>query len=459
MTEENGQHRTPRSSKQCVRKRTSCTHFGVNRTRKGYEYQSPIDTREEIDPNLCIPIKYDSAHRNRNHLLAVVGGNKRLCLSLFRCFTTFSDVPCTYKLMNNYRLGFCGSALAVAVFFWLGSPTALAQRVPSTALANKNCSGLHCAFVRIDDVTTWGKGLKYITASGSAGTYILSCLTFENCQIPVQAELYEYSEQPLTEPDDDRYAFLTGPKVEHEQYTLEVIVPLPVAEVRRLIGQCQGSDQFATEADCGKWITRKLAIERTACPDPEAVTACKSFEELVHANDRDVMNDLANQDHVYACFLPDKDEFFEVTFSEPTWFSFAPPDGEQVKEGVPRNALTIRGGSEFAYYKDGVGDENRSLHNIGNWIYFPLGDKTDLQSMRKNATSKRAQFKGKNIEIDGDRWTLSETYKNQAGTETTLTVTVQLATGRFKEDFILTGTGQNMEENSGRCLIVPSNYF
>jgi len=179
----------------------------------------------------------------------------------------------------------------------------------------------------------------------------------------------------------------------------------------------------------------------------------------VRANDPEVMNDLAHQDHVYACFVPGKDEFFEVRFSEPSWFGFRPPSAEQVKDGVSSGALTIFGGSEFAYYKNGIWEENMSVHNIGNWIYYPLGDKTDPQSMRKNATSKRAQFKGRNIEIEDDRWTLTETYKNQADTETRHAVTVQLATGRFKENFVLTRTGKDVGEISGRCMIVPSDYF
>jgi hypothetical protein len=364
-------------------------------------------------------------------------------------------------LVNPYRLSFFSTALAVIVFIRFGSLSALAQKDSTPAPVKKQCAGLHCAFVRIDHVSKLGSGgnLKYITAFGKAGTYILSCVGTE-CPVPIEGKEYEYSDQPVKEPGYDHFAFLTGPNVNHEQYDLDVIVPeLPLSEVRNLIGECQSSDQFADEADCGKWIARKLAIQRAACPDPEAAIACKSFQELVRANDPEVMNDLAHQDHVYACFLPGKDEFFEVRFSEPSWFGFRPPTAEQVKDGVSSDALTISGGSEFAYYKNGVWEENLSVHNIGNWLYFPLGDKTDLQSMRKNATSKRAQFKGKNIEIEDDRWTLTETYKNQADTETRHTVTVQLATGRFKENFVLTRTGKDVGESSGRCMIVPSDYF
>ena len=363
--------------------------------------------------------------------------------------------------MNPYRLSFFSTALAVIVVICFGSFSALAQKKLTPALVKRQCVGPHCTFVRIDHVSKLGSEgiLKYITAFGNAGTYILSC-AWSECRVPIEGKEYEYSEEPVKEPGDDHFAFLTGPNVNHQQYDLDVIVPeLPLSEVRNLIRLCQSSDGLANEADCGKWITRKLAIQRAVCPDPEAAIACKSFKELVRANDPEVMNDLAQRDHVYACFLSGKDEFFEVTFSEPNWFNFAPPSAEQVKSGVSSSALTTFGASEFAYYKNGVGEENMNLHNLGNWIYFPLGNKTDLQSQRRNATSKQAEFKGKNIAIEGDHWILTETYKNQADTETRHTVTVQLATGRFKENFVLTGTGKDVGESSGRCMIVPSDYF
>jgi hypothetical protein len=363
--------------------------------------------------------------------------------------------------MNTYRPRLFYVALVAVAICNLGSVCTIGQNPSTSTAAAKSCVGLHCAFVRIVHVTSYGKNgdLKYIIASGKAGTYILSCLTFE-CQVPVEGKEYEYSELAVTEPGDDRYAFLTGPAVQHGQYHLEVIVPeLPTLDVRALIGQCQRADRFATEGDCGRWIFRKQAIEKAPCPDPGAASACKSFQELVRANDPDVMDDLAHQDHVYACFLPGKEDFFEVIFSEPTPFGFGAPSGDETKEGVPSNALTEPGGSEFAYYTNGVGDENKTLHNLGTWIYYPLGEKTDPQSLKRNASSKQAQFKGKNIEIDSDRWALTETYKNQAGTETQHTVTVQLATGRFREQFVLTASGRDTSDTSGRCLIVSSDYF
>jgi hypothetical protein len=41
MPKQNGQHGTARAPKQRARKCASCTHSGVNRTRKGYGRQCP----------------------------------------------------------------------------------------------------------------------------------------------------------------------------------------------------------------------------------------------------------------------------------------------------------------------------------------------------------------------------------------------------------------------------------
>jgi hypothetical protein len=354
-------------------------------------------------------------------------------------------------------MGFARSALfkpavriALIIFFYSGY--LLNHGMRTLAQAKKPCGDSHCDVLRIDHIS--GTGIKYITASGRAGTYILSCIEGNDCSIPIEGKDYK------TEFDDNGNADLDGPHVSHGGYSLEVTVPeLSVSEVRSGIEKCQRSDQFANEGDCGRWLRRKLALLKAPCPEHEATTACESLHELIKGNDQDVMNDLAHQDHVYSCFLPGKDEFFQMTFSEPTPWSFKPPSAKQIGAGMPREALTTWGGSEFAYYKNGIGEGSMSLHNLGHWVYLPLGAKTDPASMRKNATSKQARFAGENIKIEGGRWTVTETYKNDQDTEMTYTVILELATGRFRDDLVLTRTGNKVAEHAGRCLIAPSTYF
>jgi hypothetical protein len=352
--------------------------------------------------------------------------------------------------------------LVVTTLVLLATIRPVSGQVPTTA-TRKPCDGLRCDSVLIDHVSRPGgpkTPLIYITATGKMGVSILSCIY--ECKVPLEGKVYAYSEQkPEERSFGEQYIFLTGPNENHEQYQLEVVVPeLTLSTVKGLMRKCQASDRFVSEPECAKWIRRKLSLEKTPCPDVESTKACKSFEELLQADDPDLMSDLAQQDHIYACFLPDEDVFFEVNFSEPSWFNFAKPSDEQIKDGISPNALTVLGGSEIAYYTNGIWDENKSLHIIGNWIYYRLGEKTDdFKSMRMNATSKRAQFKGQEIEIDNDRWALSETYKNRANTQTRHSLTLQPSTGRFKETYEVTGNGGDLRESNGRCLIVPTDTF
>ena len=199
-------------------------------------------------------------------------------------------------------------------------------------------------------------------------------------------------------------------------------------------------------------------IEQSTCPDKRAVTACRSFQELLRDNDPGLMNDFLHQGHIYICFIPGKDEFFNVTYSEPSAASFSMPSPEQLKAGVPPGALTASGESDFADFESGVRESDSSIHNFGNWIYLsPIA--ADPDTMRQNANLSRAHFKGKNIEIADDEWSLAETYQNDTDNTIKHTVTVQFATGRFRQAFALADSGKIQLEIDGRCLIASPASF
>ncbi len=237
----------------------------------------------------------------------------------------------------------------------------------------------------------------------------------------------------------------------------------PVPDTQTLIDQCGRAGQL-NPADCARWASRAQAIQQSPCPDKRTATACRSFQELLRANDPALMNDFAHQDHVYVCFVaPDpshggKDEFFKVTYSDPSPASFATPQPAQIKAGVPSTALAAPGESDFAYFRAGVRDSDSSFHNLGNWIYAPTMQ-ADLATMRQNADFRLAHFKAANIEISTDEWKLTEIYRNDADTMTKHTVTVQLATGRFRQEFSLADSGKMQAQTEGRCLIAPPTTF
>lgn len=227
----------------------------------------------------------------------------------------------------------------------------------------------------------------------------------------------------------------------------------PQPDAATLLDQCLHGGQLAA-ADCGKWVARSQALDRAPCPDSHGATACRSFRELLRSHDTALMNDLAHQDHVYVCFLPNVDEFFKVTYSDPPPFAFASPSPDQVKDGVPSAALTAPGGSAFVYYRTGVEDSSSSLSDNGYWLYV-AANAADPDTLRANLNVHEARFKSKHITVSDDEWKLIETYRSESGSQLTHTVALQLATGRFRQEYALADSSQIQAANSGRCLIAP----
>lgn len=225
----------------------------------------------------------------------------------------------------------------------------------------------------------------------------------------------------------------------------------PAPDAQTLIDQCRSAGQLSS-ADCARWAQRKLALSQSPCPEKTAAKACRSFQELLRDNDAGIMADLAQQDHVYVCFLPDIDEFFKVTYTEPPSTAFAKASPAQVKQGASPGAWIAPGTTAFDYFRSGVRDSDSSVHDSGNWIYLP----PDPRSPPQSPEFRQARFQGKSIEITSDEWKLTETYPNDTGSRTRHTVSLQLATGRFRQEFALADSGKIQVQNTGRCLIAPT---
>jgi hypothetical protein len=356
------------------------------------------------------------------------------------------------------------------------SPLAVGQTKPNKAVPEQQliCGKPPCIFVHVDavsyyDSTTQKKlGLKApminnIMVSNGQGTYLLTCSPKEeHCITPKIGANYEFVDKGekwtvakdfSIEYTHEKTVFLVGEEF-LGAYWLEAHVPItPGSEVQRLIATCEAKQDFPDETRCAKWLNRKEEARKAACPDAEATLACRSFQELLAAND--FMGDFAEKEHVFTCFRKNDDMFFDLWFTEPA----EEPELWQ-QENSKHRTLTHSGYAAFDYYKQGVWSFNLSVGVYGKWSYFPAGPVCDAMC-QKEATSGNSKYEGHNdisgsIRIDHERAVLSESFDNKSGSKTTHEVIVQLSTGRFTERYTWpkSSSTDETEESTGRCLIL-----
>jgi hypothetical protein len=205
------------------------------------------------------------------------------------------------------------------------------------------------------------------------------------------------------------------------------------AEEQKWMQQCRAGGSGLSDSQCALWVSRKEFVHKADCADHDASIACGSFQELVKADDADLMLDLARQDHVYACFRPQEDVFLEIYFSDPN-------DGPWQND---QRASYRPGTANVRYYKSGIATEGISFHDSGRW------------TRGLTASSSDAVFRGEAIRIEGSRFAASQMYKNESKLDIHHTIVLQLSTGRFTEKFEEQPSGETVDEYSGRCLVLP----
>lgn len=218
------------------------------------------------------------------------------------------------------------------------------------------------------------------------------------------------------------------------------------ADKQTWMDQCVANNPSLSTSQCALWVSRKEFVHKTACPDHDASAACQSFQELIKADDSDLLVDLAQREHTYACFRPEQDIFLEIYFSG--------PDNEVWKNGPEPGATALPGGVEVRYYKDGIASQGMSFHDDGIWKY-PLTTGEENTSMPM-ATSGHEIFEGKYVSIKGSRMEASQTYKDESGVQIHHDVILQLSTGRFTESYDVLPAGNTIDTYSGRCLVLPT---
>lgn len=207
------------------------------------------------------------------------------------------------------------------------------------------------------------------------------------------------------------------------------------ADEQKWMQKCKAGGSGLSDSQCALWVSRKEFVHKADCVDHDASLACGSFQELIKADDADLMLDLAKQDHVYACFRPQQDVFLEIYFSDP---NDGPLQNDQ------RAFSTYRlGTAAVRYYKSGIASEGISIHNSGRW------------TRELNASSSDVAFHADNIRIEGSRFEASQMYNNESRLDIHHTIVLQLSTGRFTEKFEEQPSGETVDEYSGRCIVLP----
>ncbi len=181
-----------------------------------------------------------------------------------------------------------------------------------------------------------------------------------------------------------------------------------------------------------------------ACPDTEAQQACKSYQELLKANDRGLPDGNA-----YICFRKSEDQFFIVTFSRPY---FPKHWDKDLKELVPNE--TPRPGFGYAEtYNNGVLDSTTmpTLNFSGQWqSLYP--ESNFFSSDKINGKTLNEKDPNVGVTIEDAQVNIGYKYANRMEKTITYTLTIQRSTGRFSESFLGEGDKFPFSEGTGYCV-------
>jgi hypothetical protein len=195
-----------------------------------------------------------------------------------------------------------------------------------------------------------------------------------------------------------------------------------------------------------------------------AKTACDSFKELLAGKDKDLL-ERSKRDVALVCFREKEDGFFTVTWRNPDRYwevLMLTPDKKTEKVPVSSMETDLENGYretiapaqqsgaiEVTYYKNGVLDTSRLFW--GEWLADVKDAKNGTVEPRKEMQSepedKAMNGSGQSISLDQSTLVASYSFTNVSNTTTDYTLTIQLATKRFSEQFDSIGRSETI----GRC--------
>jgi hypothetical protein len=169
--------------------------------------------------------------------------------------------------------------------------------------------------------------------------------------------------------------------------------------------------------------------------------SCRSYMELVDNQDPEVLGMISGDKRAFVCFREDEDTFVLVSWLMPMKSGFWP---SKILDGAaPPDEVRSAGAAAYVDYRGGV----EQVLNCHLWRGFWTAQSKALvdQASFSAATKDRAEW----ANVDSSQAKLVFTYKNSLRALTMYSITINLSTGRFLEEF---SSGEITAEQRGHCL-------
>jgi hypothetical protein len=148
-----------------------------------------------------------------------------------------------------------------------------------------------------------------------------------------------------------------------------------------------------------------------------------------------------SRDRSYVCFLPTKEDIFFVV-----WFT-GPDQWSWEEDNERPHFFAQPGAGMLVQYKNGIFDENAAgpFWGWGKWVKYSKDTRATFEAARGDEI----------IKIDESSFQLAGSFKNQIGSKTKYSFTMQRSTGRFTETFEWESSNGNpqSDEHTGRCVV------
>ncbi len=150
-----------------------------------------------------------------------------------------------------------------------------------------------------------------------------------------------------------------------------------------------------------------------------AAPGCKSYNELIASNDSDIISSLKVSGDAFVCFIPDDDEFFVATFTQPAETDYVPTTARPSRLEAP-------GFFSYSKFKNGVQDSDNTL--FGNWVKFKNLAVPQTFSAKDEADQTHANISDSEVAYDAS-------FQNLNNTKTTYALQIRRSTLRFNETY------------------------